>query len=256
MNTTALSRTPRARVTPPALVPAHGPVVGVRTTRIYCRPFCRSGRAPRPENCLPFLNVEVARSAGYRPCKKCRPDGGGDAKASREVETFRYGVASTPLGFAFIATGARGVAAIYLLDRDDPGPGLARFRGERPVALMVEDGDSVAVVLPRIHEFLGGVLDEAGLMLDVSGTPFQVRVWDALRAIPRGTTRTYGTLARELGIPGAARAVGAACKANPVALLIPCHRVVRAGGGLGGFEWGLDRKRALLDLEKDQLARA
>ncbi len=82
------------------------------------------------------------------------------------------------------------------------------------------------------------------------GTVFRQRVWAALRAIPRGQTRTYGQVAAEVGAPGAARAVGAACGANAVMLLIPCHRVVGAGGSLGGFAAGLDRKRALLELER------
>jgi AraC family transcriptional regulator of adaptative response/methylated-DNA-[protein]-cysteine methyltransferase len=86
--------------------------------------------------------------------------------------------------------------------------------------------------------------------LDLRGTPFQVRVWEALRTIPVGETTTYGAIARGLGLaPGASRAVGAACGANPVAVLVPCHRVVPASGGLGGYRWGLDRKRRLLERE-------
>src|SRR5205823_12097210 len=88
------------------------------------------------------------------------------------------------------------------------------------------------------------------IALDLRGTPFQLQVWEALRAIPRGETTSYGALARAIGLPpGASRAVGAACGANPVSLVVPCHRVVRTGGGLGGYYWGLDRKRALLEME-------
>jgi O-6-methylguanine DNA methyltransferase len=86
--------------------------------------------------------------------------------------------------------------------------------------------------------------------LDLRGTPFQLRVWNALREIPRGRTTTYGAIAAGLGLaPVAARAVGAACGANPVGLIVPCHRVVAASGGLGGYYWGLDRKQALLEWE-------
>ncbi|MBR0650585.1 methylated-DNA--[protein]-cysteine S-methyltransferase [Roseomonas terrae] len=84
------------------------------------------------------------------------------------------------------------------------------------------------------------------LPLDLRGTPFQRRVWAALRDIPPGRTETYGALAARIGHPGAARAVARACAANPVALLVPCHRVVPADGGTGGWRWGAERKRALL----------
>ena len=91
--------------------------------------------------------------------------------------------------------------------------------------------------------------------LDVRGTAFQHEVWAALRRIPPGATRTYGEIAREIGRPGAARAVGAACGSNPVAVVIPCHRVVRGDGDLGGYHWGIERKRAILDRERRQAAR-
>jgi len=85
--------------------------------------------------------------------------------------------------------------------------------------------------------------------LDVCGTPFQWRVWRALQAIPAGETRSYREIAEAVGRPSAVRAVGAACGANPVALVIPCHRAVRTDGGLGGYRWGLERKAALLGSE-------
>ncbi|MEY2788960.1 MAG: hypothetical protein RLZZ34_2103 [Verrucomicrobiota bacterium] len=92
------------------------------------------------------------------------------------------------------------------------------------------------------------------IILRVQGTPFQRRVWRALLDIPRGTRVSYGSLADSLGIPRAARAIGAACGANPLALWIPCHRVVRADGGIHGYRWGLDRKRELLVWESDSSA--
>jgi O-6-methylguanine DNA methyltransferase len=156
----------------------------------------------------------------------------------------------TPLGFAFVATTDRGICGLYLLDSEDAAPALVRLRTEFPGAELIEDCSAVETILSRLR----GYLDEgdpcSDLTLDPRGTTFQRRVWEALRGIPRGETRTYGELAARLGSPGAARAVGAACRANPVSVLIPCHRVVRAGGALGGYYWGLDRKRALLDLER------
>jgi len=103
----------------------------------------------------------------------------------------------------------------------------------------------VTVVL----EALAGTAPRPDLPLDLQATAFQHRVWQELRAIPRGETRSYAEVARRLGAPRAARAVARACATNRVALLVPCHRVVESGGGLGGYRWGIDRKRALLDSE-------
>jgi len=102
----------------------------------------------------------------------------------------------------------------------------------------------------RILAFIEGETSLARLPLDIRGTVFQRRVWDELRRIPRGETRTYAQIARAIGAPAAVRAVGSACGANPVALAVPCHRAVRTDGGMGGYAWGLQRKRKLLALEK------
>jgi AraC family transcriptional regulator, regulatory protein of adaptative response / methylated-DNA-[protein]-cysteine methyltransferase len=239
----------------PALLTETGPVVGVRTTRIYCRPLCRPARAPKPENCVPFLNADLARTAGYRPCKQCLPDrvgGRSESISSRTDATIRYGMGPTPVGVVFLALSERGICALLPLDGDEPAPGLTRTREEYPGADLRHDPGAVDPLLPRISAFLTGNDECRDLALDMSrGTPFQRRVWDALRSIPRGSTRTYGALANALGEPHAARAVGTACGANPIALLIPCHRVIRSGGALGGYFWGLNRKRALLELERN-----
>jgi O-6-methylguanine DNA methyltransferase len=254
MNTTPLAEWPETRSSPRD--PETGPVVGVRTTRIYCRTVCRPGRAPRPENCVPFLNAAAAREAGYRACKQCRPD---DAEPPARLRnpaparpvTIRYGVGPTPVGFAFVAASPRGICALYLLDTPDASPALARLRREFPGASLEADAATADAVIPRVVAHLTRGQPCHDLPLDLHGTPFQLRVWEALRAIPRGQTLTYGALAGALGLaPVAARAVGTACGANPVSLVVPCHRVVRSGGGLGGYYWGLDRKRALLDLER------
>jgi len=102
----------------------------------------------------------------------------------------------------------------------------------------------------KIAAFIEGEANLARLPLDIRGTVFQRRVWDELRRIPRGETRTYREIARAIGAPAAVRAVGSACGANPVALVVPCHRAVRTDGGLGGYAWGLKRKKKLLALEK------
>lgn len=162
----------------------------------------------------------------------------------------KFGVGLTPIGLVFVAMTERGVCALDLLDTDDPSPALARLRRAFPGATIERDPSAAGILLRRVVAFLTDDGGSEPIALDLRGTPFRLRVWDALRSIPRGQTTTYGALARTLGLPsGAARAVGTACGANPVSLLVPCHRVVRTGGGLGGYYWGLDRKRALLELE-------
>jgi O-6-methylguanine DNA methyltransferase len=226
--------------------------VAVRTTRIYCRPTCRPGRAPKPENCTPFPDAASARAAGYRPCKQCRPDG--DRPGSQPaVEPISYGVGSTTLGTAFVAQTSQGVCALFLLDSDDLGPSLARLQKLVPAGELAERDDVVAPILDWIRLYLANPQCGDEPPLDLRGTPFQLRVWERLRAIPSGSTATYGGLALDLGQPGASRAVGTACGANPVSLLVPCHRVLSSNGALGGYRWGLERKRALLDLERDKL---
>jgi O-6-methylguanine DNA methyltransferase len=151
----------------------------------------------------------------------------------------------------FVAATDHGVCAVYVLDSDDVASGLKRFREDFPNATYSVDPTLRQTVIQRIVDHLGEGRPIDDLPLDLRrGTPFQRRVWQALLRIPRGETMTYAGVARALGVPGAARAVGSACGANPVSLLVPCHRVVREGGALGGFGWGLERKRMLLDWEQ------
>ena len=116
--------------------------------------------------------------------------------------------------------------------------------------LETREGDPLGVEA-SFREYFRGRLDALDrIPVETGGTPFQRRVWEALRRIPRGETRTYSEIARQIGAPAAVRAVGSACGANPVALVVPCHRAVRTDGGLGGYAWGLTVKRRLLKLEK------
>ena len=155
------------------------------------------------------------------------------------------------IGFAFAALSDRGICGLYMLDDADPTPGLDRLRSDFPGAELVEACEEVEPVLQRIAAFLDDGRDLDDLVLDLHGTPFQLRVWNALRSIGAGSTCTYGQIARKLGLgSAAARAVGAACGANPVSLIVPCHRVVGSNGKLCGYRWGLARKRALLERER------
>jgi AraC family transcriptional regulator of adaptative response/methylated-DNA-[protein]-cysteine methyltransferase len=121
---------------------------------------------------------------------------------------------------------------------------------EFPAASIRRDRDGLEADVAMVLESLETGTAPASLPLDVRASAFQAQVWEALRAIPVGETRTYGQIAETLGIPRGARAVGRACATNPVSLVIPCHRAVRNDGGLGGYRWGLERKKALLEKER------
>ena len=168
--------------------------------------------------------------------------------------SIRYTTTDTPLGRLLVATTARGICSVTL--GDDDGELEQRLRGEFPQAELerVDAGreEWLDAVIARIAAELGWTDAAAPELppLDVAATAFQWRVWDALTRIPAGSTRSYGEIAAELGIPKAARAVGQACGNNRVALIVPCHRVVREDGSIGGWRWGVERKRELLARER------
>jgi len=159
-----------------------------------------------------------------------------------------YAIASSPLGRLMVAATERGVSAVRL--GDDDAVLLASLREEFPAAEIHRDQAGVGAWLSAVLQRIEGGAPNPRLPLDIQGTAFQHRVWDALRAIPAGQVRTYGEVAREIGQPRASRAVARACATNPVAVVIPCHRVVPGTGGTGGYRWGADRKRELLEREK------
>ncbi len=319
----------------------------VRTTGVYCRPTC-AARLARRENVTFHLTCEAAERAGFRACKRCKPNQAGlaeqhaaaVAKACRTIETaeiapvldelaaaagmsrfhfhrvFKAITGVTPKGYAaarraervrvglaasrtvteaiydagfnssgrfyaqstdilgmtprdFRAGGARaairfavgecwlgsilvaatekGVCAILM--GDDPDALVRDLQDRFPRAVLTGgDGEFEATVgrVLSLVERPGLGLD---LPLDVRGTAFQQRVWQALRAIPAGATASYGEIAGRIGAPKSVRAVAQACAANRIAIAIPCHRVVRNDGGISGYRWGVERKRALLDRE-------
>jgi len=155
--------------------------------------------------------------------------------------------AETPLGTVLVAATERGICSVRFgrspaeLERE-----LAR---EFPDAVREPAGSRLRVAVRTVRAAIEGRAVDPALPLDLQASAFQRKVWEALRAIPAGETRSYGEIARRIGRPGAARAVGRACATNPVALLIPCHRVVRADGAPGEYAWGTTRKRALLERE-------
>jgi AraC family transcriptional regulator of adaptative response/methylated-DNA-[protein]-cysteine methyltransferase len=165
----------------------------------------------------------------------------------------RYTTTDTPLGRMLVAATGRGICSVTL--GDDDAELEARLANEFPKAIRerVDAGreEWLDAVIARIAHDLGWSDVDAPAMppLDVAATAFQWRVWDALTRIPQGTTVSYGELAAELGTPKAARAIGNACGNNRLALIVPCHRVVREDGSLGGWRWGVQRKRELLARE-------
>jgi AraC family transcriptional regulator of adaptative response/methylated-DNA-[protein]-cysteine methyltransferase len=165
-----------------------------------------------------------------------------------------YTVTRSPLGALLVAATARGVAAVSLGDSEAALE--AALRAEYPQAEVRRDDAGLQRWVALVLEHVAGTAPRADLPLDVQATAFQHRVWQELRAIPRGQTRSYAEIARRIGAPRAARAVARACASNRVALLVPCHRVVATGGGLGGYRWGVDRKKALLEAEREPPAKS
>lgn len=319
----------------------------VRTTGVYCRPSC-AARPPRPENVAFHASAADAERAGFRPCKRCRPDQApraerqaaiiaglcrfiegadqaptldelaahaglsahhlhrlfksitgltpkGYAAAHRAqrvrqrlarsetvtaaifdagynsngrfyaesdrvlgmtptryraggVDTeIRFAIGACSLGAILVARSDRGVCAIAL--GDDPDT-LARDLQDRfPNARLIGGDAAFERLVAQVVGYVEAPALGLDLPLDVRGTAFQRRVWQALRELPVGTTASYAAVAARIGAPTAARAVAQACAANPLAVAIPCHRVVRTDGALSGYRWGVERKRALLARE-------
>ncbi len=163
------------------------------------------------------------------------------------VLLIRSAVRRTPLGLVQVAATDRGVCSVEF---GTSRSGLAAaLRRRFPRAAPVRDTPAFIRLVRRVIRLVGTRAADAGLSLDLQGTPFQHRVWRALRRIQPGRTTTYAALARRVGRPAAVRAVAGACAANRVAVVVPCHRVVRQDGALSGYRWGTDRKRALLRRE-------
>ncbi len=163
----------------------------------------------------------------------------------------RFSIADSPLGRVLIAATERGVCAVYIGEDDDYL--ISELNQEYHAAAIDRDEAALGRWVEAILDYLSGKQRALDLPLDVVATAFQLRVWELLCSIPYGETRTYSEMARELGSPRAARAVGRACATNPVSLVIPCHRAIRADGGLGGYRWGLDRKERLIEQERSDV---
>lgn len=162
-------------------------------------------------------------------------------------QTIRFQIADSTIGSVLIAATDNGVCAVLLGDRaqelqDDL---QARF----PSAVLIAADTEFEQLATRVLRLVEGADLDSDFPLDVSGTDFQERVWQVLRDIEPGSTASYKDIAKAIGSPKSVRAVARACAANPIAIAIPCHRVVRSDGGLSGYRWGIDRKRKLLNRE-------
>ena len=320
----------------------------VRTTGVYCRPSC-AARTARPENVQFHTTREAAEKAGFRPCKRCKPDQpslverhsavvakicgfiekSGTLPSLEELATqaelspyyfhrvFRAVTGLTPrayatayratqlrnelgrsttvtnaiydagfnsssrfyeksdqvlgmtpssyraggvdiaihfaigecsLGSILVASSDRGVCAILL--GDDPEALMRDLQDRFPRSNLIGGDSEFEQLVARVVGFVEAPAIGLDLPLDIRGTAFQQRVWQALRAIPPGTTVSYTDIAKRIGVPKSVRAVARACAANMLAVAIPCHRVIRSDGRLSGYRWGVERKRALLKREQ------
>ena len=248
-------------------------LIAVRTTNIFCRPGCPAP-APRPGNVERYSTARQALFAGYRSCLRCRPREGAhpaptDAelrraerlrpvlRAARETRrglTGRRAVVlrmlGTPLGTGLAGATDQGICLLEFTDRPMLPTQLQVLsrRTQRP--LRAGRHPLLDALQDQLDEYFAGERIAFDLPLVAPGSPFQERTWEALRRIPPGRTLSYEELALQAGRPGAQRAAGTANGANRIALVVPCHRVIRKGGALGGYGGGLWRKAWLLDHER------
>ncbi len=218
-------------------------VAAVRTTGVFCRPSCRA-RKPLPANVTFLADAAAARAAGYRPCLRCQPEVGTPV-VLRQIDT--------PIGPLTLGATERAVVLTDFTNRPMMPSQLAAVR--RRIGPTVEDDAPLLDEAERqLGEYLAGSRRAFDLPIDAPGSAFQEHVWAELRRIPFGETLSYRELAERVGTPAASRAVGRANGSNRLAVIVPCHRVVASGGGLGGYGGGLGAKRFLLDLERRVVA--
>jgi len=227
-------------------------VVGVPVTT-----YARAQHALRLRRTLKE-NVPVTRAAyeaGYGSSRALYEHGAarlgmtpGAYRAGGTGERIVYTSLSTPNGVVLAASTARGVCAVRI--GSDEATLEKELAQEFPNAVLERDDEGLADLAGVLAAVVRGQGEATLLPLDIEGTAFQMRVWEALRQVPSGSTLTYSQLAERIGASRAVRAVGSACAANPVALVVPCHRIVRRDGTLGGYRWGIEVKESLLAVER------
>jgi AraC family transcriptional regulator of adaptative response/methylated-DNA-[protein]-cysteine methyltransferase len=211
----------------------------VRTAGVYCRPSCKA-RAALRSNVGFHASCAAAEAAGFRACKRCKPNG----LAATVDSGIRFMAGACSLGVTLVATSAKGIRAILLGDSVEAL--LDDLHGLFPHDSITAGGKDLERLVASIIQLVEAPACGLDWPLDIKGTAFQRRVWQALRDIPAGSTASYAEVAASIGSPKAMRAVARACACNSIAVAIPCHRVVRSDGALSGYRWGVERKRALL----------
>ena len=217
----------------------------VKSSGVYCFPSC-AARLAKPENVRFHQTREQAELAGFRPCKRCKPD----QRLSKRhwvPDEIRFDIGTFSLGVVLVAQSSRGVCAVLL---GDDGAELRDDLGRRfPGATLIPDSAGLESLTGKVIEFVESPSRGLDVPLDMHGSEFQLRVWHALQQIPAGSTASYTDIANAIGMPKSARAVAQACAANALAVVVPCHRVVTRDGKLSGYRWGVQRKRSLLEKE-------
>jgi AraC family transcriptional regulator of adaptative response/methylated-DNA-[protein]-cysteine methyltransferase len=227
-------------------------LTAVRTTGIFCQAGCPA--RPLPQNTERFATPWEALAAGYRPCRRCWPMGRPDQlpAGTRLLTITRF---RTPLGPMVAAAVDDGVAVLDFADRralrTELRDACRRLRATPTVISprAAAEHPHLGPLLSQMTEYFAGRRTRFDLALEPHGTPFEASVWSWLRTIPPGETRTYAQGAAAVGRPAAVRATGRANGRNPIAIVVPCHRVIGSDGDLTGYGGGLWRKQALLDLE-------
>lgn len=239
------------------LSPAHFQRVFKRVVGVSPRQFADACRLDHLKtNLKKGATVTTAMTAaGYGSSSRLYEKAGGqlgmtprEYRRGGERLVIRFTSAACEYGRVFLAGTERGVSWLSFNDTDQSGEG--HLRTEYPNATLTRDDAALAGWLAEVRRHLAGDQPHLDLPLDVRATAFQRRVWEALRQIPYGETRTYTEIAEALGQPTAARAVARACATNPASVVVPCHRVVGTDGKLHGYRWGLNTKRGLLKKEK------
>lgn len=213
-------------------------VAAVRTTGIFCRPSCRV-RKPLPKNVEYLADPAAARAAGYRACLRCQPE---------NATPVTLTMIETPIGPMLAGATDDSIVLCDFAERPMIAAQLASVR--RRIGPTTEGSSPLLERLAaQLAEYFAGTRREFDVPIEMPGSAFQERVWDELRRIPYGATISYRQLAERVDAGPAYRAVGRANGSNRVAVIVPCHRVIASGGGLGGYGGGLPAKRALIDLE-------
>jgi methylated-DNA-[protein]-cysteine S-methyltransferase len=194
----------------------------------------------KQENRVYFTSWKEAKEKGYRACKICKPDG-----IDLPPEVLFSAYYDSPLGRYILVSSQKGVVCVK--PEEQKKTPIAYWEKEN--TKLREDSKYNSRVIAELNSYFNRRLDQFSVPLDMRGTPFQKRVWQALLDIPYGQTRSYGEIARAINQPQGSRAVGSATGANPISIIIPCHRVIGHDKKLVGYAGGLNRKQALLNLE-------